>query len=353
MVGLPLACSSVVLAQGGLRDPFPVALQLADLDGEIGFRVDGASTDLLSGSGVASAGDVNGDGVDDFIIGATGVRYSSTDPGSCYVVFGRDTTSGTPFPATIELDGFDGLNGFRLEGVTPGDYTGQRVDSAGDVNGDGIDDLIISAPRADPGGRVDAGSNFVVFGRDATSGSSFPPVVLLAELDGTAGFRVDGASEGDISGDSAASAGDINGDGIGDVIIGAFGADPDGKDRAGSSYVIYGRDTASGGSFPATINLGDLDGSDGFRLDGILPRDYSGRSVSSAGDVNGDGIDDFVIGADGVGVGSQGDVGVSYVVFGRDTSSADPFPGIVPLDDLQAIGGFELQGVRLGDRSGT
>ena len=117
----------------------------------------------------------------------------------------------------------------------------------------------------------------------------FPAIIPLSSLDGTNGFRLDGLS----SGISVASAGDVNGDGFADVIIGAPGA--------GSSYVVFGK--ASG--FPAIIKLSNLNGKDGFRLDGA--GNYSGQSVASAGDVNGDGFADVIIGADGS----------SYVVFGR------------------------------------
>ncbi|MGD1916425.1 MAG: GC-type dockerin domain-anchored protein [Phycisphaerales bacterium] len=352
VVGLPLACEPMVLAQGGLRDPFPVALQLADLDGEIGFRINGVTSDTFSGSAVASAGDVNGDGLDDFIIGATGARDSSTDPGSCYVFFGRDSSSGTPFPSAMELDELDGTNGFRLDGVIAGDYTGQRIDSAGDVNGDGIDDLIIGAPRADPGGLTNAGSSFVVFGRDGASGATFPAVMQLADLDGENGFRVDGAGENDNSGSAVAAAGDVNADGIDDLIIGAFDADPDGRTDAGSSYVIYGRDVSSGTPFPATLSLASIDGTNGFRLDGVSEGDYSGRSVAFAGDVNGDGLDDLIIGATGVGADSRGNLGMSYVVFGRDSTLGEVFPAVFELADIDGTNGFGALGVDISDESG-
>ena len=117
-------------------------------------------------------------------------------------------------------------------------------------------------------------------------------VIPLSSLNGTNGFRLDGVAEDDESGFSVASAGDVNGDGYDDLIVGARLADPNG-DSSGSSYVVFGQ--ASG--FASTVNLSTLNGSTGFRLDGVATYDTSGRSVASAGDVNGDGYDDLIVGA--------------------------------------------------------
>ena len=222
------------------------------------------------------------------------------------MVFGRSTG----FAASINLSSLDGSTGFRLDGVAAGDSYGGSVAAAGDVNGDGRDDLIIGA-RADPNGR-ESGSSYVVFGRS----TGFAAAINLSSLDGSTGLRLDGVAAFDLSGDSAAAAGDVNGDGRGDLIIGAFGADPNGN-LSGSSYVVFGRSTG----FAAAINLSSLDGSTGFRLDGMAAGDYSGRSVAAAGDVNGDGRGDLIIGAHNADPNGSNS-GSSYVVFG------DPLIGI-------------------------
>jgi len=274
----------------------------------------------LSGFSVASAGDVNGDGIDDLIVGAyradLGDRPSA---GESYVVFGRDAAAGG-FPAALQLEDLDGSTGFRLDGVDALDQSGRSVASAGDVNGDGIDDLIVGARYADPGSRGQAGETYVVFGREAATGG-FPAAIQLEGLDGSTGFRLEGVDAFDQSGRSVAPAGDVNGDGIDDMIIGARSADPGGRDRAGESYVVFGRE-ATGGGFPAAIRLADLDGIDGFRLEGVDAGDYSGSRVASAGDVNGDGVDDLIIGAFYADPGGRDRAGESYVVFGRDHSGA-------------------------------
>src|SRR5262245_21016127 len=138
--------------------------------------------------------------------------------------------------------------------------------------------------------------------------AQYPAVIDVSSLDGTNGFKLEGEANSDLSGFSVASAGDINGDGFADLIVGSPCADPHG-DRSGASYVVFGR--ASG--FAATINLASLDGSNGFKLNGAAAQDYSGRQVASAGDLNGDGFADLIVGA--LGADPHGALsGASYVV---------------------------------------
>ena len=318
--GLSTGASYVVF---GKASGFAPTLDLSSLNGSNGFRINGESAFDSSGASVASAGDVNGDGFDDLIIGAvfhnSNVHYS----GAAYVVFGK--ASG--LPASFDLSGLDGQNGFKLSGTGSNYNVGGSVASAGDVNGDGFDDLVISA----------SGHNaiYVVFGKAV----GFAANIDLPSLNGTDGFVIPGQPPGQIS---VASAGDINGDGIADLIIGENNDAAHGN-QSGASYVVFG----SAAGFGPTLQLSSLDGSNGFKISGVAAYDRSGASVASAGDVNGDGFDDLIVGATGAdphGVQS----GAAYLVFGK----ASGFAANLDLSALDGTNGVALNGVATYDRSG-
>ena len=122
----------------------------------------------------------------------------------------------------------------------------------------------------------------------------FASNIDLSSLDGATASGSAASRRSDRSGFSVASAGDVNGDGFADLIVGARHADPNGN-NSGASYVVFGK----AGGFAANIDLSSLDGSNGFKLSGVAACDNSGRSVASAGDVNGDGFADVIVGAPG------------------------------------------------------
>ncbi|MDQ0464136.1 Ca2+-binding RTX toxin-like protein [Caulobacter ginsengisoli] len=310
---------------------FAAVIELATLDGTDGFQISGEALDDYSGHSVASAGDINGDGYDDLIIGAGNADPNGVNSGAAYVIFGK----AGGFPAELDLSALDGTNGFQINGEATADFAGFSVASAGDVNGDGYDDLIIGAVQA---GAVDVGASYVVFGK----ASGFAANLNLSTLNGINGFKITGEANSDHSGQSVASAGDINGDGYDDVIVGAAYADSNGV-NAGATYVVFGK--AAG--FAAEINLSSLNGVNGFQITGEAANDKSGWSVASAGDVNGDGYADLIIGArDADPHGSNS--GAAYVVLGK----AGGFAANLDLSSLDGTNGFQVNGEAFGDSAG-
>ena len=317
----------------GSHSGFAADFTPSALNGSNGFRINGIAAGDYSSYSVSSAGDVNGDGIDDLIVGAIGADLNGSKSGQSYVVFG----SRNGFGSALNLSTLNGSNGFIINGIAKDDNSGISVSSAGDVNGDGIDDLVIGAFRASPNGSK-SGQSYVVFGNRNGFGSA----LNLSTLNGINGFRINGIVAGDYSGSSVSSAGDVNGDGVGDLIIGAFSASPNGS-KSGQSYVVFG----SRSGFAADFTPSALNGKNGFRINGIAAGDYLGNSVSNAGDVNGDGIDDLIIGAGGASPnGSRS--GQSYVVFGsRSGFAADFTPSA-----LNGNNGFIINGIAANDYSG-
>jgi len=363
--------------------------------GSGGFRIVGEHAGDQAGFSVAAAGDVNGDGRTDLIVGARYNDGGGTDAGAAYVIYGQPGGFGSIDLATIAA----GVGGFKITGEASGDYAGASVASAGDINHDGLGDLIVGAPGDATAGEY-AGAAYVLFGQAGNPGTvdlgdvaagaggfkiiaeaaDDAPIavagigdfnadgiddvavgldgngprpdnpgaayVLFGKSDGFAtidlsdiaagsadGFKIIGENGQDAAGVAVASAGDFNGDGFADLIVGAYYND-DGAPNAGAAYVLFGNGSGLGTTQLSSIAAGSTAG---FKIVGEHGDDYAGAVVASAGDINHDGFDDLIVGAPGDD--SNGDyAGAAYVILGQPGN-----PGTVDLSDIAAgVGGFKI-----------
>ena len=240
--------------------PVSGELTLRDADGQL------VGEDEQDGAGRAldCAGDVDGDGLNDLIVGAPGRAQGGTNAGAAYLVLG-------PVSGDLDLSSADA----RMVGEAADDAAGASVAGAGDVDGDGLDDILVGAGNNDTAGS-DAGAAYLLSG--STRG-----FLSLAE----AQARLTGEAAFDRAGTAVAGAGDADGDGLDDILVGAQVHDGYGTD-SGAAYLVLG-------PVEGEITLGAAD----VTLIGAQASDHAGSAVSSAGDVDGDGVDDLLVGAPG------------------------------------------------------
>jgi FG-GAP repeat protein len=290
--------------------PLPNPLDLRSLTPAQGMVILGPQAGDQIGWSVSSAGDFNGDGRPDLLVGSPFARDSGSGlvTGMAHVVFGTDTP-----PGMLDLNAL-GSGGMEIRGGAEDDQLGRAVACIGDWNGDGLDDIAVGAPFAGSGPTEEVGEVWVLFGR-----LSPPATMDLSALSPSEGVRIRGAAAGDQTGFAVSPAGDWNADGLPDLAIGAPNADFGAVD-AGRAYVLFGTVSPE-----ASIELAVLDPAMGTIIDGAsdsetdpvinLFGDSLGLALAGGHDLTGDGIDDLLINAPAADT-SADNAGVTYLIEG-------------------------------------
>ena len=321
---IPLCISLSPGAQGQLPEALDLQ-SLLDTESALVLSVvgddedDGLGADLSNG---VAFGDVNGDGLDDLIVGAWRARPGSparTEAGVAYVVYGSTDSPFSPVnlntPASAPISD---AGETRIYGDDDYDHMGFSV-ASGDVNGDGFDDILIGAPGADAGlpEREDSGVVYIVYGDRSLPGEVVNLDTRGEEISDAGETRILGDDLGDEAGYSLA-AGDFNGDGFDDLLIGARLGDPgfDQRTDAGEACIVYGSALLPGTVVDLSTSHDSISPSGETRILGDDEDDQAGFAVA-AGDVNGDGFDDAVIGAPESDPGRRDKAGEVYVVYGH------------------------------------
>jgi len=283
-----------------------------------GFMLKGFQNASSLGTTVSNAGDVNGDGIDDMIVGLSfydGPTSSDIDSGAAAVVYGREDHSLVDLSDIFNSAESDA--GFIIHGVSSSNRLGEDVSAAGDVNGDDFDDLITIAKSTETNSLTSAGAAYLVYGKANNDDVKIANIEAeVTDSNGRAyGFAMYGESTNDGLSMKAISAGDVNGDGLGDMLVSSQAH----NSSSGITYVVFGRDSNEAFSLGSSVS--------GYTINGVYAS-HSGSSVSNAGDINGDGLDDLIIGAKNTNSVNGTLTGATYVVFGKADAS------VIALSDI-------------------
>ena len=249
------------------------------------------------GYSVARLGDVNGDGFQDLAIGAPYWDNGQADEGSVFLFLGSATGVGSVPDAMLEADQASARFGISVAG-------------AGDVNGDGYDDIVVGAELYESGVETDEGAAYIYFGGPGAFNTVADAVIQ-------------GNQSAAYFGSSVAGAGDVNGDGFADVLVGAFGYDATGSQNEGAAYLFFGGAGAFNIAADARLSSGQL----GAR---------AGTSVAGAGDVNGDGYADVLVGVPQHDVGPHTNTGAALLYFGGAGAFNVTFDAVLQVSQANA-----------------
>lgn len=260
-------------------------------------------------------GDINHDGINDI-----GIQNN----GKAYLVFGARN-----FSSPVNLSNLNGNNGFSI--VSPILHISSII-GGGDINGDHIDDIILGTDQA----------GVIMFGNN----EGFLPSENLNNINGTNGFIVNWKNYGQHGTEVKVNqAGDINADGLNDIIAGYWNyGNADDAYEDGRAYMVYGTKKI----YHNPIEIDSLNGTNGFTIENNIEFETLGTSVSGIGDVNKDGIDDFIVGAPGAGAQNQycgtdpqySYCGLSYLIYG-----ATQFPSIFGVNSMDSQAGTVIEGI--------